>query len=217
MRWLYILILTLLASNSLAQELLFTSLPSKNRHLLFLIQGGQDEVQEVFVQGWYCRYQGEKGLFLTRSDCLTGNVDNAIRLQSPNGWFRKLDALGQPRFIEVSGDFASWRQNRPKQSAFIWGELQANGRHISDTTPFSYRTVAEQQAWAEELRLDKEKDEVFWQLMELTFDQDDQCISPIKALCDENISLEQHLQILKEICPAKQDDPAFKKLCELIP
>lgn len=216
MRWLCIVMVLSFASKSLSQELLFTSLPSKNRHLLFLIQGGQAESHEIFVQGWYCHYQGERGLFLSRSDCLAGNIDNGIRLQSPDGWFRQLDAYGQPRLIEVSGDFTSWRQHRPTQSVFVWGELKANGRHISDNTPFAFRTVAEQQARAEELRQHEEKDEMFWKLMDLIYDQEDQCISPIEALCDENVSFEQALNKLKQICQTRAEDPSIAALCELV-
>lgn len=217
MRWLCILMVSLLATKSLAQELLFTSLPSKNRHLLFLIQGGQVEPHDIHVQGWYCRYNGEAGLFLTRSDCLAGNVDNAIRVELSAGRTRQLDAWSQPRFIEVSGDFHSWREHRPEQSAFIWGKLVANGRHFSDSTPLPYRTIAEQETRAEQLRQSEERENLWWKLMDRFYDQDDQCISPIKELCDFNVSLERRLQKLKEVCLAGPDDPAIKELCELLP
>ncbi|MEN3158518.1 hypothetical protein ABC502_09070 [Alkalimonas sp. NCh-2] len=216
MRWLCIFLVMLSATKSLAQELPFTSLPSKSRNLLFLIQGGQVESYEIFVQGWYCLTNGEGGLFLTRSDCLAGNVDNAIRLEHSARRIRELDAWGQPRFIEVSGDFTSWRQHQPAQSTFIWGELKANGRHITDITPVAFRTVAEQEAEAKRLQKNEERGEIFWKLLVLIYDEEDQCISSVKELCGLDGFFEQSMKILKEICPARPDDLSIKPLCELL-
>lgn len=216
MRWLCIFLVMLSVTKSLAQELLFTSLPSKSRHLLFLIQGGQVESYEIFVQGWYCLTNGEGGLFLTRSDCLAGNVDNAIRLEHSARRIRELDAWGQPRFIEVSGDFTSWRHHRPAQSAFIWGELKANGRHITDITPVAYLTAAEQEAEAKRLQKNEEEDVIYRQLDDLIFDQENECISPIKELCDDTVSFVQSMEKLQEICLTRPDDLSIKPFCELL-